>query len=133
MTTHPSGARSETFITDEKVKSERVYATAKSAAASFARFKEQMIIKRADLLDTTQGFQRTPEEADAEILRLFPPEAMVDVPQEDRNGKIKKDQYGNDIVRKVPIYVGSQMTNNGVTYVYIGGGHQNEANWKRLN
>ena len=121
MTTHPTGARSETFITDEKVRSERAYATAKSAAASFARLKEQMIIKRADLLDTTQGFQRTPEEADAEILRLFPPEAMVDVPQPDGT------------TSQVPIYVGSQMTSNGVTYVYIGGGHQNEANWKRLN
>ncbi len=120
VTTHPTGARSETFITDEKVRSERAYATSKSAAASFARLKEQMIIKRADLLDPLKG-GRTPEEADADILKLFPPEAIVDVPQPDGT------------TSQVPIYVGSQMTNNGVTYVYIGGGHQNEANWKRLN
>jgi hypothetical protein len=120
VTTHPSGAKSETFITEEGQARTRTYANAKSAASAFVRLKDQMRKKRADLMDM-DGSALSAEAADAEVLRLYPPEVIVDVPQPDGS------------VRQEPVYVGSQRTVNGVVYVYIGGGHNKQENWKRLN
>lgn len=115
------GDKTETFITDAKIQQGRTYATAKSAAAAFKTLTDQIRKKRADLMDQYGTAALSAEDADAEVLRLFPPEVIVDVPQPDGS------------VRQEPIYVGSQRTLNGVVYVYIGGGHNKQENWKRLN
>ena len=72
---------------------------------------------RGDLM----GDGSTEEEATAELRRLYPPEDIVDVPQ--ANG---------EVVQKA-IYPGIQQVENGVVWIYMGGGYKTQANWKRLN
>ena len=96
------------------------YKTANDALTAYKRLEVEMRKKKVDLMDeSTSGL--TEEEATAELRRLYPPEALVDVPQ--ANG---------EVVQKA-IYPGIQQVENGVVWIYMGGGYKTQANWKRLN
>jgi hypothetical protein len=93
------------------------YKTTNDALTAYKRLEVEMRKKKVDLM----GDGSTEEEATAELRRLYPPEDIVDVPQ--ANG---------EVVQKA-IYPGIQQVENGVVWIYMGGGYKTQANWKRLN
>ena len=93
------------------------YKTANEASTAYKRLEVEMRKKKVDLM----GDGSTEEEATEELRRLYPPEALVDVPQ--ANG---------EVVQKA-IYPGIQQVVDGVVWVYMGGGYETQTNWKRLN